>query len=330
VSLFGSSLRPPAVVSDEAFERYVSALRARVDPDPAFRRRLRSVVLNHYVASREASMARPIRRAMGHLGRAVLYASFVLGVSVTGVMAASEAAVPGDVMYPLKRAIEEMRVEVLPVEFHDALAVHALNERLAEMATLAERGDDTRLRQLATQVVAQYESIATGDDSERISSERRREVLAMLVERLPEQARGAIDRVLNDPTWLGSTGSSRGPTVPAGAEPDATPSPTGRSPTGNGNGNGGGADDADGNGAPGNGAGAGGNGAGGNGAGGNGAGGAGASGPESDQPGADPHENGPGGGNGSDRTRPGEHPGGGDDATAAPSSTPKPKKNPKP
>lgn len=223
MSLFRTSLRPPAVLSDEAVDRYLGALRADIDPDPDFRRRLRGVVLNRYVATREANRADLVPRTMGRLGRAVLYASFVLGVSVTGVMAASEAAVPGDVLYPLKRAIEEMRVEVLPPQFHDELAVHELSERFSELATLVERGDVAGVEALVTEVVAGSASLELLQALDGQAASRN-EVLTALMGRLPEPARLAIDQALDAPAG----GTPTGPGVETGSSaevPHPTPPP---------------------------------------------------------------------------------------------------------
>jgi len=205
MSLFRSSLRPPAVLSDKAVERYVAALRVSADPDPAFRRRLRGAVLTQYVAAREPTVAGLAPRTMGRLGRAVLYASFALAVSVTGVMAASEAAVPGDALYPLKRAIEEMRVEVLPAQFHDDLAGYELNERLSELLVLANRGDE-EVALLAKQVAAEYGSVIADAVADEGSLERRNDVLTSLVARLPDEARAAIDHAI-----LAARGTPGGP-----------------------------------------------------------------------------------------------------------------------
>jgi hypothetical protein len=238
VSLFRSSLRPPAVLSDEAVERYVAALRADVDPDPAFRRRLRGVVLNRYVATREAALAGLIPPKMGRLGRAVLYASFTLGVSVTGVMAASEAAVPGDVLYPLKRAIEEMRVEVLPAAFHDELVVHELNERIAELATLAERGDASRVEALAAEVAVEYAAVIAGTAMDGEALGGRAGVFASLLAELPDDTRLVIDRAIGSQGTFGVPDDPADGTSAGGEQPGAGSGGEGGGTGGNGHANG--------------------------------------------------------------------------------------------
>lgn len=309
MSLFRSSVRPPAVMSDEAVARYVSALRAHVDPDPAFRRRLRGVVLNQFVAMRESSTAGLVPRTMGRLGRAVLYASFALGVSVTGVMAASEIAVPGDVLYPLKRAIEDLRVEVLPPHFEEELVIYELNERLAEIAVLVEREDKARVAVLADEVATDYASVIADAAADGDPLDRRTEVLTSLLARLPADARVAIDRALAAPAAIAdpaapASGASSGEEDPA-RKPD---------PRGGGADNGGGQGNSSEHGST-------------NGSGDGASGGSGAGTGDGSESG---HGNRGGTGNGSARDDGGD---GAQDAPAAtpdPSATPKPKKSPKP
>ena len=254
MSLFRNSLRPPAVLSDEAVERYVAALKADVDPDPAFRRRLRGVILNQYVASREAGLAGSVPKAMGRLGRAVLYASFILGVSVTGVMAASDVAVPGDVLYPLKRGIEDLRVEVLPEQFTERLVIAELNERFAELAILAQRQETDRVEMLAEEVATEYASVIIEARTDGEPLDRRTHVLEELIARLPDQARVALDHALSAPGALGGPGRSGGGAGSDGAGPAAPAtepggSSAGKGPgTGQGSGNGNGSGSANGSG----------------------------------------------------------------------------------
>ena len=59
MSLFNDTLRPPAILSDQAVERYLAAIRAEIEPDPFFRRRLRGQVMNRFVATREGMIAAP-------------------------------------------------------------------------------------------------------------------------------------------------------------------------------------------------------------------------------------------------------------------------------
>lgn len=166
MSLFKGSLRPPATLSDEAIERYLAAIRAEVEIDPLFRRRLRGQVVNRYVATRDGTGARERQRHMGTLGRAVLYASFSLAVSVTGVLAASQEALPGELLYPFKRQVERLRVQILPDPFHAELAAYALSERIGEMDRLADASDWDRVARLATVVEAGYAELLLTMDSD--------------------------------------------------------------------------------------------------------------------------------------------------------------------
>ena len=214
MSLFRGTIRPPAILSDEAVERYLAAIRAEIRPDPLFRRRLRGEVMNRYVAAREGIGARPARRSMGPLGRAVLYATFTLAVTSTSVLAASQEALPGDLLYPLKRHVEALRVQVLPTHLHDDLAALALAERINELGHLAERGDWGRVAIQAAAVEHDYDAfLLLADAAPPGSNERYLTVLAGLVDRLPDQARAAVQAVID-------RGSDIDPTYPAQGGPN--------------------------------------------------------------------------------------------------------------
>ncbi len=112
MSLFNRTLRPPPTASDEAIARSLAALRSEVRHDPLFQRRLRSDVVNRFVAAREgigSSGRTGIGRGrMGQLGRACLYASCTFALSAASVLAASQEALPGEFLYPLKQRIEQL------------------------------------------------------------------------------------------------------------------------------------------------------------------------------------------------------------------------------
>ena len=252
MSLFRSTLRPPAILSDEAIERYVHAIRAEIEPDPLFRRRLRGEVVNRHVAVREGIAAhggRTAARSMGRIGRAVLYASFTLAISVTSVMAASQDAIPGDLLYPLKRQVEELRVRVLPAHLHDELALIALSERIGELGVLADRGEWLLMVEVAEAVERDYVAfVQTHPDGSDGSMSRQVVVLNALLERLPVTARTAVEGVLSglpgigqtsepkpargtppedpgEPTRSNGGGGANGPGT-AASTPDPTPAPT--------------------------------------------------------------------------------------------------------
>jgi hypothetical protein len=196
MSLFRDALRPPAILSDQAIERYLAAVRAELAPDPLFRRRLRGQVMNRYVAAREGIVETPQRRSMGRVGRAVLYASFALAATTTSVLAASQEAVPGDLLYPLKRHVESLRVQVLPAHLQDDLAAYELAERIDELGVLAARGDDARVAGLAAIVGRDYEAFVEISQATPGSDTDRLMVLSALIERLPEPAQAAIAEVV--------------------------------------------------------------------------------------------------------------------------------------
>lgn len=221
MSLSRASLSP-----DDLVRRYVQLVRADLEPDPLFRRRLRGVVTNRYVAAREG-LAEPARRSsqMGRLGRACLYASFALAMSVGGALAASRGAVPGDFLYPMKLRVEAIRLETFPQAFHDDLLVYALSERMAEFGRLVEEGELERAAELARTIGGGYQELAQmGID---VDSEELRASLAVLdalTDRLPADAQAAIERAIREAPGLSGTAPGQARTT----APDTSDASQGR------------------------------------------------------------------------------------------------------
>jgi Domain of unknown function (DUF5667) len=199
MSIFTRPIRPEPMASDEAVRRYIEAIRREIEPDPMFRRRLRGTVVNRFVAEREGTAVPAFRPSrMGRLGRACLYASLATALSVGGVMAASETAVPGDFLYPLKRSIEEMRMEVAPAQLRDDLAVYALAERIDELDQLVERGAWTLAADLAGDIRATSAELTAGTGVEVIDEQVAAQLARLdeTLDRAPVGARDAIERAM--------------------------------------------------------------------------------------------------------------------------------------
>ena len=219
MSIFTRPIRPEPIASDEAVRRYIEAVRREIEPDPLFRVRLRGTVLNRFVAEREGSALptayRPTR--MGRLGRACLYASLVTALSVGGVMAASETAVPGELLYPLKRSIEGMRLEVAPAHLRDELAVYALAERIDELGQLVDDGAWALAADLAGDVRETYEELVASTSGEVVDAKFAAQLARLdeALDRAPVRARAAIERAMGGAPGLqlhaaGEPGRSQG------------------------------------------------------------------------------------------------------------------------
>ena len=219
----------PSIFTEDVVERHLLAMRADIEPDPLFRRRLRSRVVNTYVAGREGHGTNGLRagRTMGRLGRAVLYSTFAFGVSVTGVMAASQQALPGTALYPLKRHVEDLRVAVLPGHLHDDLVLLELSERIAEVAALVERGEPTIAMAMVDAIGRDYgTTTAIAADAAQGPVGRHIAVLNSRLETLPHAARVAVmDRLAAIP-GLGeavSAGAGTGLGPPSGGSDGSPP-----------------------------------------------------------------------------------------------------------
>lgn len=226
MSLFRDSMRPPPLASDAALRRYIDLVRAELEPDPLFRRRLRGLVTNRFVAVREGGAVAMAgispARAMGRLGRACLYASVALATSVGVTMAASQSALPGDPLYGVKLRIEELRMTALPSEFRDDLAVYVLTERIGELSQLTAAARIEQAEALVEVIEDQVAVVAALDIQAETESgliAAQLDVLDTLVETLPPKAQQAIERAMAGAPGLVKAG--RGPATGHGQDVSA-------------------------------------------------------------------------------------------------------------
>lgn len=232
--------REPLLRVDDPVARMVARTTGRLRPKAGYRRRLRGHVMNQYVAAREGlAPAASRRREMGRIGRSVLFASFALAVSVTAVGAASQSSLPGDALYPVKRQIEEIRMEIAPAWARPTLVAMALDERLSEVERLADRGDWSRAAAAAAEVdVAEAALVAVGGTipaQQQQALVHHSEVLAAILAAAPDAAKPGLSNALaaSDKaaaaTARGGTGAHGTAGAPGQAGKDtasATPKPT--------------------------------------------------------------------------------------------------------
>lgn len=187
----------PGSVDDPTLRRLAFALRG-IEPDPLFRRRLRGEVLNRHVAAREGHLRHPrSRRRMGTLGRAALYASFGLALSVSATVAAADRALPGDMLYPVKLQLEGLRMHVAPPSFRDELAVLAVAERVTELERLAAAGSWRLVPEAAARVSAAEDALLAIDRvAGGAAASRAMQALESVLADAPPQAHVGVQRAL--------------------------------------------------------------------------------------------------------------------------------------
>lgn len=219
MSIFNRALSPAPRSSAEPIERALAAVAAHVEPDPLFRRRLRSEVLNRYVAAREgiATHERPVparRSRTGRLGRACLYASFGLAATAASVLAAVQEALPGEALYGVKLRVEQLRFIVVPDHLHADLVAYTLGERIKEMDHLVAAGTWDEAIALVPAIeheVARLQAIVNASsDPDDARIERHLLVLAELLERLPDAARSAVEDGVNGVNGVNGAGGRGG------------------------------------------------------------------------------------------------------------------------
>lgn len=180
----------------------------------------------------------------------------VISLVGSGTVYASDQALPGDVLYPLKLSIEDARLWISDDAEDVALATRFTQTRIEEIQALIEAGREEDL-QLAVDLLSSRITMATGaleiiahDEPERAAQLASlleqalvtdSEVLSTQLETVPDRARPAIQRailasnrgkqvvqdfILNEQSGVGPPDELPGPvsTQPAG-QPQKTPRP---------------------------------------------------------------------------------------------------------
>ena len=212
---------------DQAYAESLERSLRRLEPDALYRRRLRGEILNRYVATREGLVTPPTRpRAMGALGRGVLYASLAVAVAATAGSAAAAESLPGDPLYPVKLQFEEIRLQIAPPSMRADLMAMALDERLDEMEELARAGRWTQVAAVANAVIHAEERLAGASGApgqtavEELSEHAA--VLEALVDTAPAAAQDGLNRAIEAANSHANVTNAQ-PTRPAQAGPSSEP-----------------------------------------------------------------------------------------------------------
>ncbi len=224
-----------------------------VQPDPAFRAHARVVLLETIRAERRTGASRfpvaALRRitgffsGVGHpIGGRQLSRGFVLGVSLvilatiaagSGAIYASQGSIPGDTLYPVKTAIEQIELKLTAGDSAQVQAyIDLAGRRADEVQNAVRRGRAESVRTAAAAYVRDVEdagqrlskSAAAGNDVSSLTTkltgqlERQRAVLSGAGRNAPTGAREAVDRAVGAANGGLDTGEN-------GGQHAATPSP---------------------------------------------------------------------------------------------------------
>jgi hypothetical protein len=146
--------RAPGDAEIAGLVRFVEGLceAAVAEPSPMFRESLRTMLMTEAetvltplpATSRAATPtreARPVRRRV-----AGLTAAMVASAGVVGIVASSASAVPGEMLYPVKRSVESVELALHRDEAsRGSFQLRQASERLAEARELSSKGGSENL-----------------------------------------------------------------------------------------------------------------------------------------------------------------------------------------
>jgi len=229
-----------SLAPDDPMVRRIERAVRRLQPDPLYERRLRSTVVNQYVAAREGiSQRHRTPREMGRLGRAVLYASLGVALTATAAGAAAQESLPGDLLYTAKLRLEEIRMEIAPASVRVDLAAMAVEERLVEVETLAAAGEWVRVNSAVPMLDAAVDRLAAfglpNDAPQLRGVQRHAAVLAELLQDAPAAAQAGLEHAMGastggggagEPPAGGASGTQNVDTPEDPSQPATSPKPT--------------------------------------------------------------------------------------------------------
>ncbi|HAL61140.1 MAG TPA: hypothetical protein DCP08_01875 [Chloroflexi bacterium] len=172
---------------------------------------------------------------------AVLTVILALVLASAGTAMAAQGSIPGDPLYPVKRVTERLRLLVVrDLSGKTHLRLEFTRRRTEEIEALDERGEEVEesiLVELATETEETLEEIEVAPEGNREIlfeklvdlTERQQKVLERVRDRVPEQAKSALERALT----VSRRGHERAreaiqqgrPEVPPGQEKKEHPSP---------------------------------------------------------------------------------------------------------
>jgi hypothetical protein len=216
-----------ASLDDEAVMQQLARSLKQLEPDALYRRRLRGAILNRYVATREGLVQAPRqRREMSVLGRGVLYASLAVALSVSAAGAVAAASLPGDLLYPVKLQLEDVRLQMASPSMRADLLAMQLDERLDELELLAANGDWADVAVAAQGAAAAEErlALAAGDPQQVVVDAigQHTAVLEALITTAPTSARQGLQQAIQASSAADEPESGGAVQV----QPPAAPPPT--------------------------------------------------------------------------------------------------------
>lgn len=220
--------------NDTGARRLDEVIRESFEPMPEISRaRTRSRLLAGIDSTGRISRARTlfVRTAVAVTTSATLLAG-------TGLAAAS--ALPGDLLYPVKRATEEVRVAFAPAAEQGGILLEMVQSRVREVTNLVESdASEPEMKRAAEQFGTAASRAIMSDPDPRASQEIVREIEASVAEE-PRETQQRVDSQIPQPTPVPSPNPQpTNPNATPDPQPDPTPAPDPQgTPKGDGSGSG--------------------------------------------------------------------------------------------
>lgn len=203
-------------------------------------RRLDEMIRESFEQMPELSRTRTRSRVLasldsaGRIARArVLFARTAVAFTtsaalLTGTGLAAAASLPGDLLYPVKRATEEVRVAFAPAAEQGGILLEMVQSRVREVTNLVESdASEPEMKRAAEQFGTAASRAIMSDPDPKATQEIVREIEASVAEE-PRETQQRVDSEIPAPAPAPSPSPNPRPTNPNASpspQPDPTPSP---------------------------------------------------------------------------------------------------------
>jgi hypothetical protein len=156
---------------------------------PVVRERIRARVL-------ASAASTPCRSRVGRIRVAAATLAAVILLCTAGVGVASSRSLPGSMFYPVKRALEQVRLVIAPAEGQADVYVDMADERIREIERLLNAGASARVLNQAVDGFGNAARGAVDVEVDEAAAQRRVEEILQHVDEAPPAVRDVIESAL--------------------------------------------------------------------------------------------------------------------------------------
>jgi hypothetical protein len=163
---------------------------------------------------KESMRARVLASVVSEPSRTRAGRTYLVAACTAGVGVASSRSLPGGTFYPVKRALEQVRLSIAPAEGQADVYVDIADERLREIERLLNTGASARALNQAVDGFADAARGAVDVEADEAAAQRRVEEILQHVDEAPPAVKEVIESALSGIESAPSIAPDAAPPIP--------------------------------------------------------------------------------------------------------------------